>query len=482
MTRALLIAGAELRLLMRSRLAVIGLISLLLLSATAAVSSAGHMGGERATRAAHQIETDALFEAQPDRHPHRMVHYGTYVYRPVSALAAFDPGVDPFTGTTLYLEGHRQNSATFGAVRESSSLMRFGQLTPAFVLQTLVPLLLVFIGFSMVSRERENGALRQLRTHGARGHEIILGKGLALSLVAFTALVPALVALAWIAFSAPTEAAAAVVIGAGFALYLLVWVTLIIAVSALMGSSRASLVTIVAAWAFIAVMAPRGAAELAARTVPLPTRAETDLRLAAELRQMGDSHNPDDPFFRAFRERLLAEHGVARVEDLPFNYRGALSTEGEALTSRLFDRYFEETASVQRAQAAIVNQAAILSPALAARRLSMAGTGSDLETHLRFLQQSEAYRFDLIQRLNVMHRDMLTFDDDSARSRSADAERRTRVSAGNWAAAPDFVFIPTTAAERRAAMTPALLMLMAWLAFGLVLCAVAARRLERSEQ
>ena len=482
MRRAFLIAGAELRLLMRSRLAVIGLISLLLLSATAAVSSASHMGGERATRAAHQVETDALFEAQPDRHPHRMVHYGTYVYRPVSALAAFDPGVDPFTGTTLYLEGHRQNSATFGAVRESSSLMRFGQLTPAFVLQTLVPLLLVFIGFSMVSRERENGALRQLRTHGARGHEIILGKGLALSLVALAALAPALVALASIAFSAPTEAAAAIVIGAGFALYLLVWVTLIIAVSALMGSSRASLVTIVAAWAFIAVMAPRGAAELAARTVPLQTRAETELRLAAQLRQMGDSHNPDDPFFRAFRERLMAEHGVARVEDLPFNYRGALSTEGEALTSGLFDRYFAETASVQRAQAAIVNQVAILSPALAARRLSMAGTGSDLETHLRFLQQSEAYRFDLIQRLNVMHRDMLTFADDSARSRNADAERRTRVSAGNWATAPDFVFIPTTAAERRAAMTPALLMLMAWLAFGPVLCAIGARRLERSEQ
>lgn len=482
MRRAFLIAGAELRLLMRSRVAVIGLISMLLLSATAAVSSASHMGGERATRAAHQVETDALFEAQPDRHPHRMVHYGTYVYRPVSALAAFDPGVDPFTGTTLYLEGHRQNSATFGAVRENSSLMRFGQLTPAFVLQTLVPLLLVFIGFSMVSRERENGALRQLRTHGARGHEIILGKGLALSLAAFTALVPALVALTWIAFSAPAEAAAAVVIGAGFALYLLVWVTLIIAVSALMGSSRASLVTIVTAWAFIAVMAPRGAAELAARTVPLQTRAETDLRLAAELRQMGDSHNPDDPFFRAFRERLLAKHGVARVEDLPFNYRGALSTEGEALTSGLFDRYFAETASVQRAQAAIINQAGFLSPAMAARRLSMAGTGSDLENHLRFLQQSEAYRFDLIQRLNVMHRDMLSFADDSARSRNADAERRTRVSAGNWAAAPDFVFVPTSAAERRAAMTPALLMLMAWLALGLVFCAVGARRLERSEQ
>jgi ABC-2 type transport system permease protein len=317
MRRALLIAGAELRLLLRSQLAVIGLVSLLLLSAIAAISSASHMNAERATRAAHQIETDELFEAQPARHPHRMVHYGTYVYRPVSALAAFDPGVDPFAGTTLYLEGHRQNSASFGAVRENSSLMRFGQLAPAFVLQTLAPLLLVFLGFSMVSRERENGVLRQLRTHGARGREIIFGKVMALSLVAFAALVPALVALVWIGLSAPAEALGASLVGAGFALYLLVWVALIIAASALMKSSRASLIALVAAWAFIAVMAPRGAAELASRLTPLPTRAETDLRLAAELRQMGDSHNPNDPFFTAFRARLLSEHRVARVEDLP---------------------------------------------------------------------------------------------------------------------------------------------------------------------
>jgi len=481
MRRALLIAGAELRLLLRSRLAAIGLISLLLLSAIAAVSSASHMSAERAARMAHQVETDALFEAQPARHPHRMVHYGTYVYRPVSALAAFDPGVDPFAGTTLYLEGHRQNSATFGAVRENSSLMRFGQLTPAFVLQTLAPLLLVFLGFSMVSRERENGALRQLQTHGARGREIILGKGVALSLVAFAALVPALVALGWVAFSAPAEALAAGLIGVGFALYLLVWVTLIIAASALMKSSRASLVALVAAWAFIAVMAPRGAAELAWRLAPMPTRAETDLGLAAELRQMGDSHNPNDPFFTAFRARLLSEHGVTRVEDLPFNYRGALSTQGEALTSRLFDRHFAETASVQRTQAAIVTLASLSSPALAARRVSMAGAGSDLETHLRFLQQSEAYRFALIQRLNAMHRDLLTFADDGARSRDPEAERRTRVAAENWADAPDFTFVATTATERRAAMTPALLILLGWLGLGLGVSALGAQRLERHE-
>ena len=76
---------------------------------------------------------------------------------PLPGLAAFDPGVDAFTGNTIYLEGHRQNSANFGDVRQSSLLVRFGQLTPAFVLQILAPLVLIFIGFGIVARERHRG-------------------------------------------------------------------------------------------------------------------------------------------------------------------------------------------------------------------------------------------------------------------------------------------------------------------------------------
>lgn len=482
MRRSLLVAGGELVHLARSRLAVIGLISLVLLSTIAAATSAAQMNAERAVRSALQTETDELFEDQPARHPHRMVHYGTYAYRPVSALASFDPGVDTFSGTTIYLEGHRQNSATFGAVRENSGLMRFGELTPAFVLQTLAPLLLIFLGFSMVSRERECGTLRQLRTHGANGLPIVLGKGLALSCVALAAFAPALVALAWVASTASGEAAAAALVAAGYALYLLVWVSLIVAVSSLVRASRASLVILVTAWALIVVVAPRGAAEVASGMAPLPTRAETDLHLAAELRQLGDSHNPDDPFFTAFRARVLAENGVSRVEDLPFNYRGALSAEGEALTSRLFDEYMAKTAAIQRKQAGIVSAFALLSPAIASRQVSMAGAGSDLETHLRFLDQAEAYRFDMIQRLNGMHRDLLTFEDDSGRSVDPEAERRTRVATENWATIPDFVFQPTTADERRAAMAPAFLIMAAWLLLGLILCFSGARRLNQDEQ
>ncbi|WP_416366236.1 hypothetical protein [Sphingomonas aerolata] len=125
-----LIARDELRLMARNRVAVIALVLLVLLTLAAVLSSWSHQRGIAELRTRHQQVAAAAFKAQPDRHPHRMVHYGTFIYRPLGALAAFDPGVDAFTGNSMFLEGHRQNSANFGDVRQSSLLVRFGQLTP----------------------------------------------------------------------------------------------------------------------------------------------------------------------------------------------------------------------------------------------------------------------------------------------------------------------------------------------------------------
>ena len=477
MKRALLIAKAELLLMARSKIALIGFLSLLLLSVIAAATSSAHMANERQGRVSNQTQTDALFKAQPARHPHRMVHYGSYVYRPVGMLAGFDPGVDPFSGTVLYLEGHRQNSAVISSARESSSLMRFGQLTPAFVLQTLAPLLLVFLGFNMVVRERLRGSLRLLLSSGVSGGEIVLGKGLALCILALASLTPSLIALIFIAIGQPSETSATFLIGSGYTLYLLVWAIAITAVSAWVKSGQAGLMILVSIWTFVAIIAPRSAAELASKSEVLPSRAVTDLTIQAELRLLGDSHNPNDPYFAAFKARTLARYNVTKVEDLPFNFRGALSAEGEALTAKLFDQHFDALANTQRKQVAVVKLLSFISPAIAVRRLSMVGAGTDLETHLRFLEQGEKYRFSMVQKLNAMHKDKLTLADDAARSKDPEAERRTRLNGTNWAQVPDFVFAPTSTQERRNGAIMPLTILAVWLALVAGLATLSARRL-----
>ncbi len=117
MSVASLVARDELRLMRRNRVAMIACALLVLLTLVTMASSWAHQRGIEDLRARHQHEAQDAFDSQPDRHPHRMVHYGTFIFRPLSALAAFDPGVDAFTGNSMFLEGHRQNTANFGDVQ-----------------------------------------------------------------------------------------------------------------------------------------------------------------------------------------------------------------------------------------------------------------------------------------------------------------------------------------------------------------------------
>ena len=481
MKQALAIAGAELRLMLRSRLALVGIATLLLLSGIAAVTSATQMATAAKARAEAQIATDAQFKAQPNRHPHRMVHYGTYAVRPVGPLAAFDPGVDSFTGTLLFLEGHRQNSATFGAARESSDLVRFGQLTPAFVLQTLAPLLLVFLGFASVARERESGTLRTLSAHGAGASAILGGKVLALAAVALLALLPALLALGWAAARHPGESGIAALTALGYALYLLVWGIGIVAVSALSRRAQGSLVTLITLWAIIVVLVPRAAAGWAGIAAPLPSRVDTEFAIAADLRRIGDAHNPDDPHFAAFKAALLKKYGVSQTQDLPFNYRGAVGQEGERLTSNLFKEYAARADAIQIAQSAQLATLGLLSPALAVRRVSMVGAATDLGTHLAFMADAEAYRYAMVQRLNGLQASAVSSADDGARSKDPFADQRTRISADFWKTIPDFHFSPPGPVARATAMLPAFFQLLLWLASALALLGLAARRLSGAD-
>ncbi|MFC3713345.1 ABC transporter permease [Sphingoaurantiacus capsulatus] len=475
MTATLLIARDELRLMMRNRVAVIAFVLLVLLTLVAVASSWSHQRAIAELRARHAQAADATFDAQPDRHPHRVVHYGTFIFRPLGPLAAFDPGVDGFTGNSMFLEGHRQNTANFGDVRQSSLLVRFGQLTPAFVLQVVAPLLLIFLGYGALARETERGTLRLLMLQGVGRRQVVSGKLLALAGVAVLAGLPAMIGFALIAGQPGALILPMLAIAIGYFAYLALWVVGILLVSTLVRRSRDALLALVALWAVVVVLLPRVAPDVASAAVPLQNRLQTDIAIARDLRQMGDSHNPDDPHFAQFKQSVLDRYGVTRVEDLPVNYKGILGMEGERLTSSLFDRYAGESYAAQARQNALVEVAALASPAIAIRSLSMSAAGTDFAGHRRFLEQAEAYRFDLVQRLNKLQADDVSYADDTAKD--ADADRRKRVAADNWTAMPDFVFRPPAGADLARGALPGLAIILAWLAVAASLLAMAARRL-----
>lgn len=470
-----LIARDELRLMLRNRVALIAFALIVLLTLVAVASSWSHQRGVADLRARHQHEAEHAFDAQPDRHPHRMVHYGHFIFRPLSPLAAFDPGVDAFTGSSMFLEGHRQNTANFGDVRQSSLLIRFGQLTPAFVLQIVAPLLLIFLGFGSLVRETERGTLGLLMLQGASRRQIGLGKLVALGAVGLAAAAPALLGLLVIAGQPGALALPMLVILAGYLLYLTLWVVVILLVSAVVRRGRDALLALIALWTVTTVLLPRAVPDLASGAVPLRNRLQTDVAIARDLRHMGDSHDPDDPHFARFKQALLDRYRVARVEDLPFNYKGALAVEGERLSSELFDRYAAESFTAQARQNALIGAAGVLSPAIALRGLSMAAAGTDFAAHRRFLEQAERYRYALVQRLKQLEADAVSYANDTATDAGADG--RKRIGAANWQAIPDFRFDAPSGEMLARAALPGLLVLSLWLIAAAALLALATRRL-----
>ncbi|MFG6429882.1 DUF3526 domain-containing protein [Roseateles sp. LYH14W] len=465
------IAREEWRLMRRDRVAMLGLALLLLLGTVAAFTAWDQRRAAQADRQRHQAQVDHEFDAQPDRHPHRMVHYGHFVFRPLNALAAFDAGIDPFTGHTLFLEGHRQNSANFGDVRQSSLLLRFGQLTPAFVLQVLAPLLLVFIGHAAVARERESGLLRVLMAQGLRPGQLVAGKLLALAGVAALMLLPAGVALAAIAADNPASAPLALAVALAYAAWLALWALGVVLVSALARHGRDALLALLAVWTVGVVLLPRLAPELATAARPLPTRLETDIAVARDLAALGDSHNPDNPHFSQFRRQVLAQYGVSRVEDLPVNYKGLVGMEGERLTSALFERYGRESFARQQAQLQQVALFSALSPVIALRRLSMGAAGTDLPSYQRFLDQAEQHRYAMVQALNRLQAQQLSWATDRN-------SRESRISKDHWHGLAAFRFQPEPAAATLQRIVPMAGVLAAWLlALGAALV-WASRRLQ----
>jgi ABC-2 type transport system permease protein len=473
----LLIAREEWRLWARSRVVLVAaLIVAVLLAMTSAITAA-RVGDEAAKRTARQASAEATFFAQPDRHPHRMVHYGHYAFRSPPPLAAFDPGVDAVTGQSIFLEGHRQNTAMFADTRSGADLGGFAALNPANLYQLLLPLLLIIIGHGMVLRERESGTLAVMLAQGQSGLVIAGGKALALAGVAALFLLP-VAGLAAFSVAAGEAPLAAAILVAGYALYLGVWAALVLAVSLLVRQRSVALGLLVFAWLLIALIVPRIGINAGSAAVDAPGKIESDLVMLAQQRALGDGHNAADPAFDALQKQVLEQYEAASIEELPINWRGVVAGYSEAKLTDVMNEYAENRMQQEAAQSRIVTLFGLASPTLAVGAASRTLAGTDLATHHRFLRESEALRFDFVQGLNDLHAKALTYADDAARSADPEAEARTRVNADAWRLLDTFRFVPDPATQRVARAGLPLALMLIWLAALGGVIAVGARRLR----
>ena len=458
MKTVLIIAGDEWRYWLRSRLALWGIALFTVLLIATGTLPTMQILDEQHVRQHHQAQAEETFLAQPDRHPHRMVHYGHYAFRAPTPLAILDPGLDTVTGQSIFLEGHRQNTAMFADAGASADFGGLSWLSPARVYQLFGPLLLILLGYGAVVREREASTLSTLLLQGVRGRQILAGKLLALLSLTIVLLTPL-----FITASIAEGVAAGASLTATYLAYLGIWAAGTLLVSAVFHKRAVILATLTMLWLCLCLLVPSIAVDAESRSSAHAGKIETDLAMLEDIRKLGDGHNADDPAFAEMRANLLNQYQVERVEDLPVNLRGVVALYSEEKLTDTLNAYARTRMAGEARQVRRLQQYGWLSPALAVASASRAVSATDLDHYHRFLNEAEALRYAFVQALNDVHAKQLAYTDDINRSSDADAERRTRVSAENWQVLDEFRFEPAGLTERIHNAGPSLLMLIAWL-------------------
>ncbi len=441
----------------RVQLLTIFTMLLLLLSAWSGQGTYQHLSAAR-QQAADKAEAE--WDSLGAYNPHSAAHFGTYAYRPLGLLRMLDAGVQPYTGDVLKVEGHVQNEALYAEASRSSSLMRFSQFQPSLVLQAMVPLLLIFLAFGSIAREREQGILKMLVLQGAGFRQLIAGKALAywsISLGLLLAMVLMTAALyggqmAWGVFIA--------FLGS-YALYYLLVALLAVYVSARAGRSSSALALLLGGWLLWVFVLPKLAAQLGQSLYPLPSRIVFEEQMQEDRKQGLDGHNPSDERRQALEEKVLAKYEVDSIEQLPINFDGIVMQADEEYGNQVWDKHFGDYYQTVQQQNSVIQWTSALAPFLAVRNLSMALAGTSLYDHLHFQQSVETYRRDWVKALN----------DEHAYGGSKTGEWGWKAEAAFFQSMEDYEYEPPGLGWSLANRWPELAVLLAWLLLATVLAA-----------
>ncbi len=461
------LARFELAMLWRERRAMLALASLaalILFAFTGVAIDAARTDAQKALAASAER---ARWLGQGVKDPHSAAHYAVYAFKASPALAPLDPGVGPFVGQAVWLEAHHQNDMLHRPQQDASPLQRAGLADPAALLLGFGPLAMFLLTFAAVAEERERGTLRLALGTATSPGRIVGTKLLAVAGSGIVALaLPVAVAtglLASMRGSLNGDIALRLFLwGATTSGYLLLMAAVGLAVAMTARSARIGLAVLFGLWIVFALALPRLASGMADDLRPLPSTQS--VRQAIE--QAAPAYWSAEQSAR-HRAELLARYHVTRVEDIP-NFRMAELDLVERHSHRVFDRVLGSFYTQVAAQDRLFGRFGLLSPTIAAQRLSMALAGTDFDQHRGFIDQAERYRRTLVDRMNA----------DGMAHAVRPGEPAHTADAGLWASIPPFAYTPSKVGRLIASLAVPLAALCGWLVLGAGLLAVAVRRIR----
>jgi ABC-2 type transport system permease protein len=421
-------------------LALLGLTATLLLIALVT----GWVTQSERQRQAQQLQRDdqATFVKQGDKPTHSAAHFGRMAYKPVPALAAFDPGSSPYLGQVIWLEAHRQGPAMFRPAEDALELRRLSDLSVAGVLTLLLPLVIFLLGSGAVVGERERDTWSHALSSGATQEQLFLGKLTAVATVGIGSALVAVLSSTGIAIASSLDVidslARAAWLLALYALYGAVSCSIAFIVSALARSSVSALLILLSVWAVSTVIAPRVAADVANRLHPTPDSASFWKQTSDAIRDSKPKRGSDeykaierDVLSRTLGRTVTAEEASA----VQLNRQGLSLEIGELVAAKAFDAAYDRLYATYEAQRHVRQWFALLAPSISLQHISSALTGTDIEAHRDFTRAAEQQRRLIIR---LMNEDLMR-----GGAQAGNAYLSTR---RLWESIPNFVYHPPTLA------------------------------------
>jgi ABC-2 type transport system permease protein len=381
---------------------------------------------------------------------------GHYAVMPSGTLAALSIGQSDVQTNWYRVTAHPPHTFFNTSEIGSPLAQALGTFDVAFVLIFVMPVLIIAIGFDLLSREKEGGTLALLAAQGVRLRDLILAKATARAALFLPVLVGSLALAAWIAVGsgdAPELGPRLLgVIGVASA-YALFWFALCMAVASLDLRSDTNGVLLANLWLVFVLVLPSFVNLAASLSYPAPSRVAltTEMREATEL--------ADEQAAEA-RDAYLFDHpelaGAGAGSQLDAFYLTVLASD--AAVDRAVAPILEQFEVQARARAGVVSRLQFLSPAIAAQTALNALAGTDDARYEEFGRQ--------VRRFHERWQDFF-----ASRIRTGQ-----RLTPSDFDSIPVFVYQPSTATGWRGATSVPLAFL---LIVALALAALAAMRFRR---
>lgn len=314
------------------------------------------------------------------------------VYMPPQPLSALVAGVAHDIGRTVTVEGRGELTAHDSRYGDEPMLAVFRQFDLEFLFTVVLSLFAILFSFDAVSGEKERGTLRLTFASAVPRRTFIAGKLLGAYVTLIVALLLPIAAGSGllIAMGVPMTGdewvRLALIVATGF-LYLGVFLSLSVFVSAMTVRSTTSFLVLLVVWIVAVLIVPRAAVLFAGRAVDVPS---VDAVAAQKAKFSAGLWGDDRAAMAAFKPSKSGDMQAVMQEFQKMMQK--IADDRERKMREFASRVNEERRNRQDVQEAVAFGLARISPAacftLAATRL--AGTSFEMKQH--FLAATERYQ------------------------------------------------------------------------------------------